>query len=84
INPKTQMPPCPLQVYYKLHYNVKKQSWKNDHSRIEYVIALKKELEHSNDMYQRISEFISTKFPEFEKIISTLVADEANDLEGLS
>ncbi|KAL8267734.1 hypothetical protein R6Q59_001532 [Mikania micrantha] len=48
------------------------------------VIALKKELEHSNDKYQRMSEFISTKFLEFENIISTPVTDEATDSEGLS
>ncbi|KAL8251083.1 hypothetical protein R6Q59_034776 [Mikania micrantha] len=160
--------PSPLQVYYRLHYNVKKQGWLNDHSRIEYenilehkkaaveklalegtvitttieyniekeainsvcgkqktlqsawqvgvgpvlrkkdswmntsvqsshqdsshtnedlknqVIALKKELEHSNDKYQRMSEFISTKFPEFANIISTPVTDEATDSEGPS
>ncbi|KAL8244827.1 hypothetical protein R6Q59_011085 [Mikania micrantha] len=168
INPKTQMPPSPLQVYYKLHFNAKKQGWLNDHARIEYeniiehkkaavneltlkgtvitttiehnlekeaiqsvcgkqktlqsawevgvgqvlrkkdswmntsvqsshqdssstnedlknqVIALKKELEHSNEIYQRMSEFISTKFPEFENMISTPVTDEAHESEGLS
>ncbi|KAL8210937.1 hypothetical protein R6Q57_005374 [Mikania cordata] len=168
INPKTQMPPSPLQVYYKLHFNAKKQGWLNDHARIEYeniiehkkaavneltlkgtvittaiehnlekeaiqsvcdkqktlqsaweigvgqvlrkkdswmmtsvqssqqdsshtnedlenqVIALKKKLEDSNEKYQRMSEFISTKFPEFENIISTPMTDEAHDSEGLS
>ncbi|KAL8201803.1 hypothetical protein R6Q57_010950 [Mikania cordata] len=48
------------------------------------VIALKKELEHSNEKYQRISEFISTKFPENENIISTPVTDEAHASERLS
>ncbi|KAL8209036.1 hypothetical protein R6Q57_008448 [Mikania cordata] len=48
------------------------------------VIAPKKELEHSNDKYQRMSEFISTKSPKFENIISTPVTDEATDSEGLS
>ncbi|KAL8228419.1 hypothetical protein R6Q57_016003 [Mikania cordata] len=48
------------------------------------VIALKKELEHSNEKYQRMSEFISTKFPEFVNIISMSVTDEATDSEGLS
>ncbi|KAL8224000.1 hypothetical protein R6Q57_019475 [Mikania cordata] len=127
INPKTQMPPSPLQVYYKLHFNAKKQGWLNDHARIEYktlqsawevgvgqvlrkkdswmktsvqsshqdsshtnedlenqVIALKKKPEDSNEKYQRMSEFISTKFPEFENIISTPMTDEAHDSEGLS
>ncbi|KAL8242244.1 hypothetical protein R6Q59_012547 [Mikania micrantha] len=164
------MPTSPLQVYYKLHFNAKKQGWLNDHARIEYeniiehkkaavneltlkgtvittdiehnlereaiqsvcgkqktlqsawevgvgvgqvlrkkdswmktsvqsshqdsshtnvdlenqVIALKKKLEDSNEKYQRMSEFISTKFPEFENIISTPVTDEAHDSEGLS
>ncbi|KAL8239570.1 hypothetical protein R6Q59_016137 [Mikania micrantha] len=36
INPKTQMPPSPLQVYYKMHFNAKKHGWLNDHARIEY------------------------------------------------
>ncbi|KAL8224295.1 hypothetical protein R6Q57_019770 [Mikania cordata] len=130
INPKTQIPPSPLQVYYKLHFNAKKQGWLNDHARIEYaavneltlketvittaiehnlekeaiqsvcgkqktlhsawedlenqVIALKKKLEDSNEKYQRMSEFISTNFPEFENIISTPMTDEAHDSEGLS
>ncbi|KAL8225806.1 hypothetical protein R6Q57_018363 [Mikania cordata] len=48
------------------------------------VIALKKNLEDSNEKYQRMSEFISTKFPEFENIISTPMTDEAHDSEGLS
>ncbi|KAL8255342.1 hypothetical protein R6Q59_033563 [Mikania micrantha] len=48
------------------------------------VIALKKELEHSNEKYQRMSEFICTKFPEFANIISTPVTDEATDSEGPS
>ncbi|KAL8240259.1 hypothetical protein R6Q59_013614 [Mikania micrantha] len=166
----TQMPPSPLQVYYKLHYNVKKQvfnnvlflctlsyvrkiehkkaavdkltlegtvittaiehnlekeaiksvcgkqkilqsawqvgvgpvlrkkdSWMNTSVQSSHqdssqtnedlknqIIALKKELKHSIDKYQRMSEFISTKFPEFENIISTPVVDEANDSKGLS
>ncbi|KAL8260218.1 hypothetical protein R6Q59_028171 [Mikania micrantha] len=164
----TQMPLSPLQVYYKLHFNAKKEGWLNNYARIEYeniiehkkaavneltlkgtvitttiehnlekeaiqsvcgkqktlqsawkvgvgqvlrkkdswmntsvqsshqdssssnedlknqVIALKKELEHSNEIYQRMSEFISTKFPEFENMISTPVTDEAHDSEELS
>ncbi|KAL8240225.1 hypothetical protein R6Q59_013580 [Mikania micrantha] len=168
INPKTQMPPSPLQVYYRMNFNAKKHGWLNDHARLEYeniiehkkaavneltlkgtvittaiehnlekeaiqsvcgklktlqsawevgvgqvlrkkdswmkasvqsshqdsshtnedlenqVIALKKKLEDSNEKYQRMSEFISSKFPEFENIISTPVTDEAHDSEGLS
>ncbi|KAL8209547.1 hypothetical protein R6Q57_006279 [Mikania cordata] len=36
INPETQMPPSPLQVYYKLHYKDKK-GWLNEHAKAEYV-----------------------------------------------
>ncbi|KAL8197945.1 hypothetical protein R6Q57_030051 [Mikania cordata] len=36
INPETQMPPSPLQVYYKLHYKDKK-GWLNEHAKAKYV-----------------------------------------------
>ncbi|KAL8213798.1 hypothetical protein R6Q57_003247 [Mikania cordata] len=49
-----------------------------------HVIALKKELEHSDEKYQRMSEFISTKFPENENIISTPVTNETHASERLS
>ncbi|KAL8215913.1 hypothetical protein R6Q57_022750, partial [Mikania cordata] len=44
INPETQIPPSPLQVYYKLHYKDKK-GWLNKHAKAEYenIIAHKKE-----------------------------------------
>ncbi|KAL8249561.1 hypothetical protein R6Q59_006429 [Mikania micrantha] len=44
INPETQMPPSPLQVYYNLHYKDKK-GWLNEHAKAEYenIIAHKKE-----------------------------------------
>ncbi|XP_076956530.1 uncharacterized protein LOC143631762 [Bidens hawaiensis] len=35
-NPETQIPPSPLEVYHKLHYNGAKQGWLNDESRVEY------------------------------------------------
>ncbi|MFS7954915.1 hypothetical protein Hanom_Chr07g00636271 [Helianthus anomalus] len=37
INPETQMPPSPLELYHKLHFNATKQGWLNENSRIEYV-----------------------------------------------
>ncbi|MFS8018770.1 putative transposase, Ptta/En/Spm, plant [Helianthus anomalus] len=37
INPETQMPPSPLEVYHKLYFNATKQGWLNENSRIEYV-----------------------------------------------
>ncbi|KAL8265410.1 hypothetical protein R6Q59_023540 [Mikania micrantha] len=36
INKETQMPPSPLEVYHKLHFNAKKQVWLNEDARIEY------------------------------------------------
>ncbi|MFS7966175.1 putative transposase, Ptta/En/Spm, plant [Helianthus anomalus] len=36
INPETQIPPSPLEVYHKLHFNATKQGWLNENSRIEY------------------------------------------------
>ncbi|MFS7929356.1 putative transposase, Ptta/En/Spm, plant [Helianthus anomalus] len=36
INPETQMPPSPLELYHKLHFNATKQGWLNENSRIEY------------------------------------------------
>ncbi|KAF5816032.1 hypothetical protein HanXRQr2_Chr03g0129851 [Helianthus annuus] len=43
INPETQMPPSPLELYHKLHFNATKQGWLNENSRIEYenIIAHK-------------------------------------------
>ncbi|XP_076886338.1 uncharacterized protein LOC143536171 [Bidens hawaiensis] len=35
-NPETHMPPSPLELYHKMHYNAAKQGWLNDSSRLEY------------------------------------------------
>ncbi|XP_076917453.1 uncharacterized protein LOC143577528 [Bidens hawaiensis] len=35
-NPETHMPPSPLQLYHKMHYNAAKQGWLNDDSRLAY------------------------------------------------
>ncbi|KAJ0892886.1 hypothetical protein HanPSC8_Chr09g0371261 [Helianthus annuus] len=37
INPETQMPPSPLELYHKLHFNATEQGWLNENSHIEYV-----------------------------------------------
>ncbi|KAK1412236.1 hypothetical protein QVD17_33317 [Tagetes erecta] len=44
-NRETQMLPSPLEVYYKLHFNAKKQEWQNDDARIQYenIICHKEE-----------------------------------------
>ncbi|KAK9053684.1 hypothetical protein SSX86_024758 [Deinandra increscens subsp. villosa] len=41
-NPETQMPPSPLEMYYRLHYKADKQGWLNDQSRIDYENIVKK------------------------------------------
>ncbi|KAK1426130.1 hypothetical protein QVD17_14799 [Tagetes erecta] len=166
-NQETQMEPTPLEVYYKLHFNAKKQAWENDDERIQYeniirhkdeamaklisegttitstmhykleeeaienvcarektiksgwkvgvgpvlrkkdlwmtseaessqppssetetlrnqVTSLKeevKELKQSKDNYEKLSMFISLKFPEFKSVISSPMSSEANDSE---
>ncbi|XP_021997149.2 uncharacterized protein LOC110894261 isoform X2 [Helianthus annuus] len=165
-NPETQLPPSPLEVYYKLHYNAKKKGWLNEDSRIVYdnickqkeeamarlntegtivttamehdverkaiksvcgraktiqsawevgvgpvlrkkdnwmksavessqrdstenedlrneVTELKEELKQSNEKYERVTQFLSQKYPDFESTISTNDADEDDGLNGL-
>ncbi|KAL8254927.1 hypothetical protein R6Q59_033148 [Mikania micrantha] len=160
-NKETQQPPSPLEIYYKLHFNAKKQGWLNEDARIEYekifnhkkevvaklvyegttpttnmvhelekeaiksvcakekttksawqigvgpvlkktdfwmtseaqssqphsnetetlrnqVASLKEELKQSNEIYEKISMFMSSKFPDFESLVYEQVNDEAN------
>ncbi|KAJ0715163.1 putative transposase, Ptta/En/Spm, plant [Helianthus annuus] len=165
-NPETQLPPSPLEVYYKLHYNANKKGWLNEDSRIVYdnickqkeeamarlntegtivttamehdverkaiksvcgraktiqsawevgvgpvlrkkdnwmksavessqrdltenedlrneVTELKEELKQSNEKYERVTEFLSRKYLDFESTISTNDAGEDDGLNGL-
>ncbi|KAM0041642.1 hypothetical protein Hdeb2414_s0011g00369751 [Helianthus debilis subsp. tardiflorus] len=166
LNPEAQLPPSPLEVYYKLHYNAKKKGWLNEDSHIIYdnickhkeeamarlntegtivttamehdverkaiksvcgraktiqsawevgvgpvlrkkdnwmksavessqrdstenedlrneVTELKEELKQSNEKYERVTEFLSRKYPDFESTISTNDAGEDDGLNGL-
>ncbi|KAJ0570463.1 hypothetical protein HanHA300_Chr05g0178271 [Helianthus annuus] len=35
------MPPSPLELYHKLHFNATKQGWLNENSRIKYENIIK-------------------------------------------
>lgn len=45
-NPETQMPPSPLEIYHKLHFNAQKKGWQNEEARVEYVSYLLSLLKH--------------------------------------
>ncbi|XP_076928123.1 uncharacterized protein LOC143591967 [Bidens hawaiensis] len=142
--PETHMPPSPLELYHKMHYNAAKQGWLNDSSRLEYenitqhkqaamdklvyegitvtisieheiekeaiksvlreeenhtismgaesseqdtsenevlknkVIALEAKQKREKEKYEKMFEFISTKFPDFENTIAMETSDEVD------
>ncbi|KAD4180380.1 hypothetical protein E3N88_28971 [Mikania micrantha] len=48
------------------------------------INELKEQLKHSNEKRDRMSDFLLTKFPDFESIISKSVNDDDTGSDGLS
>ncbi|KAK9048735.1 hypothetical protein SSX86_032299 [Deinandra increscens subsp. villosa] len=66
-NQENEMPPSPLQVYHKLHFNPSKSGWQNDDARIEYESIVQQKNEAINKLISQNVEVTSAMEHEIEK-----------------
>ncbi|KAL8253907.1 hypothetical protein R6Q59_032128 [Mikania micrantha] len=60
INKETQLPPSPLEVCHKLHFNAKKHEWLNDYARVEYENILNHKKEAMTKLASEVTTITTT------------------------